>query len=1316
MKKAVLFSYAVLSVVGALSQAETRLVPGEYTTIQRAIRDCNDGDVVIVEPGKYYETINYSGKNITIRSTDPNDPAVVASTVIDGDGDGTVVTFENGESPSAVLTGFTIRGGFGTLTTDVEPSVTLFMGAGIYCFLASPTITGNVISDNHGPTRMEGDTPDWQVSYGVAIGGVTVGGVAAGPVISRNTITHNTGYAGAGIFLIGDVTIRDNLIYENSALVGGGVILAGGRLINNTIVANDASFAGGAQQAGNVYILYSPEFGQMSVVNNIICNATSGGGIYWPSGYQEGWIRFNDVWGNVPGNYGGVNQEGTALVWDGPLDATGTLGNISVNPMFVNPADDDYHLQTGSPCIAAGDPSYVPPIGVKDIDGEPRVYAQAIDIGADEYVGYIGPVPNAGRDQHIVEPQLVTLDGSDSFFYDPCGVMVFQWTQVAGPPVELSDPAAVQPTFMAEVEGEYRFELVVADDLNTSGPDEVLILFGPNRKPVADAGPDRVCGAPDRVALDGTGSFDPDPDVLIYTWRQLEGPEVVLQNGDTATPFFDCTEEGLYVFELVVSDGIVDSEPSLVKVTTVVVTRNQEPLNIEPDTDGYCHYADVSGTKLVYAVGLGNDYTWDIRCKDLETGDGDLFTGGGIDTQPKIDGDVVVWSGGPLFPSGQGRENTSVFARNIATGKQVVLRQYSNTESYSHPAVSGNKVVWLQHIEIDRANELSWNNTPYDICGADITDLDNPVYFNVAYNAGFRDPYPVQTYDRDFDSVVDVSGDIVVWEGNGDIFGADISNVHDTKVFTICDHPARQYDPAISGNLVVWTDERNDEGDIFGADVRDPETIEELAIVRAPGAQLQPDVDGCMVVYIEGSAYGGQIKATYLTRYGVLDAGSVPSTGVGPAIDSDTVVWQSSTSFGGAMAATLGFAYSGADGPIENLTSGKYYDYVQHAIHAAEPGDVIVVGAGKYEESIRFRGKNLTVRSLDPNDPPVVTATVIDGGSDAVIFSGGVDANCVLAGLTITGASRGVHCSGSSPTIMNCRIADNRGAGVKLANESNPTIDNCRIVANRGAGIDMRARRVGRLSYYNYATVTNSIIAANRQQGVFGSKPAISCCTIVQNLGQGISSVAPSVTNSIIYYNGGAQIESYSAAVTYSAVQGGWPGLGNTDADPCFVDVGHWADRSDPNIWVDPENPNAIWVDGDYHLSSQGWRWNALRRVWTWDDATSGCIDAGNPGTSIDEELASVPGDLGNEWGQNVRVNMGAFGGAAQASMAPPGWALLADLDNDGHVDLHDYALQTGMWAGSADHPGDLDRNGRVDLGDVALISDKWLAEAMRGE
>ena len=91
---------------------------------------------------------------------------------------------------------------------------------------------------------------------------------------------------------------------------------------------------------------------------------------------------------------------------------------------------------------------------------------------------------------------------------------------------------------------------------------------------------------------------------------------------------------------------------------------------------------------------------------------------------------------------------TSVLVRNLATGVQRELRIRSNNSSYSHPAVSGSKVVWVQHLGIDKNVLANWSNMPYDICGADVSNLDKPVYFTIATDVGKRDPYPYRSPGR----------------------------------------------------------------------------------------------------------------------------------------------------------------------------------------------------------------------------------------------------------------------------------------------------------------------------------------------------------------------------------------------------------------------------------------------------------------------------------------------------------------------------------------------------------------------------------------
>jgi len=81
----------------------------DYDTIQKAIDAAGSGETIIVYSGIYEENIKFNNKNITVRSADSSDPDIVAATVIDGGGSGTVVQFVSGDE--STLEGFTIQNG-----------------------------------------------------------------------------------------------------------------------------------------------------------------------------------------------------------------------------------------------------------------------------------------------------------------------------------------------------------------------------------------------------------------------------------------------------------------------------------------------------------------------------------------------------------------------------------------------------------------------------------------------------------------------------------------------------------------------------------------------------------------------------------------------------------------------------------------------------------------------------------------------------------------------------------------------------------------------------------------------------------------------------------------------------------------------------------------------------------------------------------------------------------------------------------------------------------------------------------------------------
>lgn len=294
--------------------------------------------------------------------------------------------------------------------------------------------------------------------------------------------------------------------------------------------------------------------------------------------------------------------------------------------------------------------------------------------------------------------------------------------------------------------------------------------------------------------------------------------------------------------------------------------------------------------------------------------------------------------------------------------------------------------------------------------------------------------------------------------------------------------------------------------------------------------------------------------------------------------------------------------------PRENGTTEHPFDSIQEAIVAATTEMVrIIVRPGAYRESIDLLGRRIQLTGIDPAASGPRPYPVLDGNDTGPIvqFASGEGPDCTLQGFVITrgrGDPAAILCSGASPTISNCLIVGNRsgvpqGAAVTCTN-SRAVFANCTICNNygheHGAAVHVKDGRV---------LMTDSIIRDNGFASILvGGDGAIS--------------------------------------VNFSDVAGGWPGLGNIDAEPLFAAAGRWSDRNDPNIPRSPQDVQAVWIEGDYHLRSQAGRWEPGTRSWVRDDATSPCIDAGNPNSPVNREPAP----------NGSVINMGAYGGTDQAS------------------------------------------------------------------
>jgi len=191
------------------------------------------------------------------------------------------------------------------------------------------------------------------------------------------------------------------------------------------------------------------------------------------------------------------------------------------------------------------------------------------------------PIARAGSDRTVGVGLELQLDATRSA--DPDGdELIYQWTQLAGPRVTLSDEKASKPTFTPTRPGFIRLALTVSDGKLTSLPSTVLVQVttGSNRPPLANAGADQQVVIGNVATLDGSASTDPDGQSLHYVWEQVWGSPVVLAGLDSA-PRFTPPGKGRYRFRLTVWDGEVPSAPD--EVDVVVSTHgadNKTPLAV----------------------------------------------------------------------------------------------------------------------------------------------------------------------------------------------------------------------------------------------------------------------------------------------------------------------------------------------------------------------------------------------------------------------------------------------------------------------------------------------------------------------------------------------------------------------------------------------------------------------------------------------------------------------------------------------------------------------------------------------------------------
>jgi hypothetical protein len=358
------------------------LVPSQYATLEAAIDAAVEGDEIELAPGTYAPAstngIRLNGKAITIRSQNPDDEAIVKSTIVDS---GTQTGFRlNGkETPATVIAGLTFRG-YGVFCDGSSPTIRncrfdhVSVGINYY---SQARVIGCIIWGSDAGIKIWDSSPILENceiyengrEMASAVGGIYCTGSQSDALITNCIIRNNisTCYA-AGIVCqngakasVYSSTLENNR--ENAVDGGGGAVN-----LYNCIIRNNQGGAVVSDDGDIVNCLVTANYSGLGYCDGRIVNCTIANnqytGQYSGSGLAtcRGQIINCIVWGN--GDHG-VISEGTQIGgeaggtffncciqgWSGKYPGT---GNFSADPGFVNPSGNNYALQPSSICIDRG--------------------------------------------------------------------------------------------------------------------------------------------------------------------------------------------------------------------------------------------------------------------------------------------------------------------------------------------------------------------------------------------------------------------------------------------------------------------------------------------------------------------------------------------------------------------------------------------------------------------------------------------------------------------------------------------------------------------------------------------------------------------------------------------------------------------------------------------------------------------------------------------------------------------------------------------------------------------------------------------------
>lgn len=213
-------------------------------------------------------------------------------------------------------------------------------------------------------------------------GGLAVGEFNGHLTLADSRFDNNQGSTGGGVFATGALAVTSTVFLANSARVGGGLAhtAGNGQLANSLFAGNTAAEGGAALSLSGT----GTDYVKHLTIGNSLPIATSAISTTKEIVHLQNVIITDHAVGlDVNQGFVAVNN---ALFHANGQDIAGDVAaesdRVTGDPLFVNPAGGDYHLQPGSPAVDAGIDAGL----AVDFDGDPRPLLQGYDIGFDEAV------------------------------------------------------------------------------------------------------------------------------------------------------------------------------------------------------------------------------------------------------------------------------------------------------------------------------------------------------------------------------------------------------------------------------------------------------------------------------------------------------------------------------------------------------------------------------------------------------------------------------------------------------------------------------------------------------------------------------------------------------------------------------------------------------------------------------------------------------------------------------------------------------------------------------------------------------------------